>query len=144
MHRREDAGLCRLPSAARLTRHPRPLLQILVMSFPDKYHVLTLREVLDTCMLLQPGVELDRILCALIGRMTEHAGHSPVPQPIADRSAFHMFLAAARESGIRCVTLTPPPSPSPTRTGPRRGRAPQQHSKRTWKCTERSWAHTPL
>lgn len=78
-------------------------MQILVMSFPDKYHVLTLREVLDTCMLLQPGVQLDQILCALIGRMTEHATHQPTPQPIADRSAFHMFLGAARESGIRCA-----------------------------------------
>lgn len=86
------------------------LLQILVMSFPDKYHVLTLREVLDTCLLLQPGVELDKILCALIGRMTDHAGQKPTPQPIADRSAFHMFLAAARESGIRCAL---PPRASP-------------------------------
>lgn len=86
--------------------HGHAFLQILVMSFPDKYHVHTLRELLDTCLLLQPGVELDKILSALIGRMTDHAARCPAAGPIADQSAFHMFLSAARESGIRSA---PPP-----------------------------------
>jgi Vacuolar protein sorting-associated protein 35 len=73
------------------------------MSFPDDYHVHTLQQLLDTCLLLQPGVEIDSILSLLVHRVSEHACACPESPPIADRSAFSMLLSTARECGIRCA-----------------------------------------
>ena len=79
-------------------------MQILIMSFPDKYHVHTLEQLLDTCLLLQPGVEIDSILSLMVHRITEHASSNPNTLPITDRSAFTMLLSTARECGIRCCS----------------------------------------
>lgn len=75
------------------------------MSFPDKYHVYTLQQLLDTCLLLQPGVEIDSILSLLIQRISEHASNTPDTAPITDCSVFTMLLTTARECGIRCGSL---------------------------------------
>lgn len=80
----------------------RSCVQILIMSFPDKYHVHTLQQLLDTCLLLQPGVEIDSILSLLVQRICEHATANPHTVPITNRSAFTMLLSTARECGIRC------------------------------------------
>jgi hypothetical protein len=78
-------------------------VQILIMSFPDKYHVHTLQQLMDTCLLLQPGVEIDSILSLLIQRISEHASSNPTTKPITDRSAFNLLLSTARDCGIRCA-----------------------------------------
>lgn len=82
-------------------------MQILIMSFPDKYHVHTLEQLLDTCLLLQPGVEIDSILSLMVHGISEHAASNPSTLPITNRSAFTMLLSTARECGIRCGSNLP-------------------------------------
>lgn len=79
-------------------------VQIVIASFEDAYHVRTLQQLLQTCLLLQPGVEVHRIMSLLMDRLTEYAAQSD-DAIFQDDAAFQCFLSAACGCGIKCVPV---------------------------------------
>ena len=77
--------------------------QIVIASFEDAYHVRTLQQLLQTCLLLQPGVEVHRIMSLLMDRLTDYAAESD-DDIFQDDAAFQCFLSAARGCGIKCAS----------------------------------------
>jgi hypothetical protein len=79
------------------------IVQIVIASFQDAYHVRTLQQLLHTCLLLQPGVEVHLIMSLLMDRLTDYASTSD-DDIFQDDAAFQCFLSAARGCGIKCAS----------------------------------------
>lgn len=78
------------------------LMECLIMSFPDEFHLRSLELLLQSCVELQPGVEVHRIMSSLMERLAAYVEASDAPvAALQDGTAFQHFLHAAHECAVR-------------------------------------------
>lgn len=58
------------------------LMECVILVFPDEYHLNTLDRLLQTCALLQPGVNIKSIIVGLIDRLANFAQNESIPSHI--------------------------------------------------------------
>lgn len=81
-------------------------MQCLMMTFPDEYHLQTLKPVLVVCAKLHSGVKIHAILSTLMERLANYTDRSDTPvASLQSADTFDHFLEAAKECGIQCAAL---------------------------------------
>ena len=68
-------------------------MECLTLVFPDEYHLCTLDKLLQTCALLQPGVNIKSIIVGLIDRLANYAQNETIPSSIQLFTFFYQNLS---------------------------------------------------